>query len=297
MKKLTGVYFFLIILGGLLTSTELILSLSNSSLCSSAGCRIVASYLRFDERYMYVLGFLFFCGLYVTERKEVLRKFSALLLMCALAAEGYLVGFQFFIANTVCPFCIAVAAIIACLAVLKLISRVTEPMLAGFCLFVLTGSLVGSINVASTPLPTDRHYVLIYSKGCPHCEEIIRFSKEKAIPLTLCEATEVKGALRWMGIDAVPVLVCNDDDGKKIYSGENTIKAVLTARYVPSGKNTTAQSSPAGKAARTVKKKLTQSSGGMEIFHKGYESFIYSGKEGHPGEKNDGTCSMSTTCE
>jgi uncharacterized membrane protein len=296
MKKLAGAYTFLVILGGLLTLAELILSLLNSSLCSSVGCRIVESYLRFDERYMYALGFLFFCALYVTERKEAFKKYSSLLLMFALAAEGYLVGFQFFVAHTVCPFCIALASVIICMALLKLISGVREPMLAGFCLFVLTGALVGSINIASTPIPTDRHYVLIHSKDCTHCEEVIRFSKERAIPLALIEARDVKSALGWMGIDAVPILICNDDDGKKIYSGVTTIKAVLTAKgYEPSAKETIVQSKPSRKASRPAKKKVTQNSSGTEIFHKGDDSFIYSRTDGHLGEKNGGTCSISTS--
>jgi hypothetical protein len=299
MKKLARVYTFLVILGGLSTLAELILSLMNSSLCSSVGCRIVESYLRFDERYMYALGFLFFCALYISERTEVLRKFSGLLLMCALAAEGYLVGFQLFIAQTVCPYCIALASIIAGIALLKLISGAREPMLAGFCLFLLTGALVGSINTTSTPIPSGK-YVLIYSKDCLHCEEVIRFSREKAIPLTLCEAGEVTGALRSIGIDSVPVLVCNDVDGKKIYSGANNIKAVLTARLTPHSLDTPPQVKSSVKKPQRNGKEGTQEGRATEILNKTYDPFIYSGKVGQPTETYEGACSIgksSTTCE
>lgn len=300
MKKLNGAYVILIMLGALLTSTELVLSLLNSSLCSSEGCRIVESYLRFDERYMYALGFLFFCALFVTGHKEALEKYSSLLLICALTAEGYLVGFQFFVAHTFCPFCISVALIIAGLALLKLISGAREPMLVGFCLFILTGSLVGSINASSTPIPTDRHYVLIYSKDCPHCEEVIKFSKERSISLTLIEASEVKGALGWIGIDAVPVLVCNDDDGKKIYTGAKTIKTVLTVKNEPSTKKIAEKSSRAGKTPRPPQKEMTQKSRPIDIFHQSNETFIYSGVSGHTAASNEEVCSIgknSTVCE
>ena len=299
MKKLNGAYVFLIMLGALLTLTELVLSLLNSSLCSSEGCRIVESYLRFDERYMYALGFLFFCALFVAGRREVLGKYSSLLLICALTAEGYLVGFQFFVAHTVCPFCIAVASIVAGLALLKLISGAREPMLVGFCLFILTGSLVGSINASSTPIPSGK-YVLIYSRECPHCEEVIRFAKERSIPLTLIEANEVKGALGWMGIDAVPVLVCNDDDGKKIYSGAKTIKAVLTAKNEPSTKGIPAKSMRAGKTPRPAQKVITQKSRPMEIFHQSDETVTYSSMSGYTAASKEEVCSIgknSTVCE
>jgi len=299
MKKLNVAYVILIMLGALLTLAEFILSLLNSSLCNSAGCRIVEGYLRFDERYMYVLGFVFFCTLFVAERKEALRKYSSLLLICALTAEGYLVGFQFFVAHTFCPFCIAVASIIAGIALLKIINGVREPMLVGFCLFILTGSLVGSINAASTPIPSGK-YVLIYSRECPHCEEVIRFAKERSIPLTLIEASEVKGALGWMGIDAVPVLVCNDDDGKKIYSGAKTIKAVLTAKNEPSTKEIPAKSRRAGKTPRPAQKEITQKSRPMEIFHQSDEAVTYSGMSGYTAASKEEVCSIgknSTVCE
>jgi uncharacterized membrane protein len=235
----------LIILGSLLTLTELGMSLLNSSLCSNAGCRIVESYLLFDQKYMYAFGFLFFCTLYVTSIRKGLNKYTSPLLMFALASEGYLIAFQVFIAHTICPFCIAVALVILAIALLKFISGPKEPIILGVCLFALTGFLVGSINVSSTPLPSAGRCVLIYAKGCPHCEDVIKFSREKAIPLTLVEAREVKGALSWLGIHAVPVLVCDDDEGKKLYSGDTTIKSALTAKYGPFTKATPAQIQPA----------------------------------------------------
>lgn len=299
MKKLNWGYNFLIVLGALLTLTELVLSLLNSSLCSSDGCRIVESYLRFDERYMYALGFLFFCALFVGERREALRKYSSLLLVCALAAEGYLVGFQLFVAHTFCPFCITVASIIIVAALLKLIGGTREPMLAGFCLFALTCTLVGSINASSMAIPASK-FVLIYAKDCPHCEEVIRFAKERAIPLTLCEAGEVREALRWMGIEAVPVLVCNDDDSKKIYSGAKTIKAVLTAKNEPFTKEIPAKSRRVGKTPQLAKKKETQKSSPIEIFHQSNEYVTYPGMIGNTKTSNEEVCSIgkkSTVCE
>ncbi len=301
MKKLNGVYVILIMLGALLTLAELVLSLFNSSLCGSEGCRIVESYLRFDERYMYALGFLFFWALFVAERKEALKKYSSILLICALAAEGYLVGFQFFVAHTVCPFCITIASIIIAAALLKLIGGTREPMLAGFCLFALTCLLVGSINAASLPIPAGKQDVLIYSKDCPHCEEVIRFSKEKAIPLTLCEVGEVRGALRWMGIDSVPVLVCSDDDGKKIYTGANAIKAVLTAKYEPLEKERQVRTKPVIRVWRPVEKKIAQSGKEKEALSEGSEPAALPNMIiGPSAGTNEESCSINTrnaTCE
>ncbi|HMK55017.1 MAG TPA: hypothetical protein VK448_00085 [Dissulfurispiraceae bacterium] len=295
MKKANRVYILLIVLGALLTLAELTLSLINSSLCSSEGCRIVESYLRFDERYMYALGFLFFCALFIAERNEDLKKLSSLLLICALAAEGYLVGFQFFVAHTVCPFCITVASIIMVAAFLKFIGGIREPVLAGFCLFALIFTLVGSINASSLPIPAGKQNVLIYSKDCPHCEEVIRFSKEKAIPLTLCEAGEVKGALRWMGIDSVPVLVCSDNDGKKIYTGANTIKAVLTAKYEPSSKEESARSKTILRQRHIINKKTAQNDNNKESAQNKSEAVDYlKMMVGPAASTNEGSCSITT---
>ena len=299
MKKLAVAYTFLIMLGGILTLVGLMMSMLHSSICDSAGCRIVESYLKFDERYMYALGFVFFCSLYLTERIKSLSRYSHLLVMSALAAEGYLVGFQFFVAHTFCQFCISFASIIAGISLIRLISGAKEPILFGICLFVLTFSLVGSINVASTPIPTDSH-VLIYSKECPHCEEVIRFCKERAIPLKLVEAGEVKGALGWMGIDAVPILVCNDDNGKKIYSGAKTIEAVLTAKNEPIAKETATKVGHAGTIPRQMKGNINQKSNEMNNSYKNSDSFIYPGSAGHSVGANDGVCSVgksNQTCE
>jgi len=250
---------------------------------------------------MYALGFVFFCLLYIAERREKLRKYISTLLMYALAAEGYLVGFQIFVAHTVCPFCIAVASIIVGIGLLKLFGETRKPVMIGFCMFALTCSLVGSINIPLSPIPAGGQNVLIYSKTCPHCEEVIKFSKEKGIPLTLCEASEVKGVLRLIGIDAVPVLVCNDVNDKKIYTGAKNIEAVLTAKYAPPAKETSRPSTLSGTGMRPIKKEVVKKSNPKEPNYGSKESFIDLSSSGYTIKENDETCpvnkSSSKACE
>jgi uncharacterized membrane protein/glutaredoxin len=250
MKKLSGLYIAAAALGCFLTLTELILSAMNSSLCSSTGCRVVESYLRFNESFMYIMGFSFFAALLIAERVASLRKYGALLLLFALAAEGYLIGFQIFVAGNICSFCFVVASFIAFLALIKFFSGAREPILVGCLLFALIFSAVYSINASSEPIPSGSQYVLIYSGDCPHCEEVISFAKEKSIKLTLQDVKEVKGAMRAMGLNAVPVLVCNDPDGKKIYSGAANIIAILTSRFCPENNKQKIQPASAQKSSK-----------------------------------------------
>jgi len=232
MKKVSSLLSdMLILLGCALTLTELILYLQGSSLCNSTGCRVVESYMRVNPAYMYVLGFLLFCFLFVAEHRKDLKQYGPTLVTFALAAEGYLVGFQLFIVNTVCLFCATVASLILGIGILKLFGDTPKQIVTGFCLFAIMCSLVGLVNVSSSPIPSGKQNVLIYSKNCPHCEDVIRFSKERGITLTLCEANKVKDGLRWMGIDVVPVLICNDAEDKKIYTGAKHIESVLMSTY------------------------------------------------------------------
>jgi len=307
VKRLSALLTNLLIGGGcLLTSAAIAMSLSGSSFCSSRGCKVVEDYLSIDPIFMYALGFFFFCLMLIFERRESLTTYGSTLLMFALAAEGYLVGFQLFVVHTVCIFCLTIASIIAGLGLLKLFGETRRIVLNGFLLFALTCSLVGFVNVSFSPIPSGDDDVLIYSKNCPHCEEVIRFSRERGIPLKLCEANEVKGGLKWMGIDVVPVLVCSDTREKKIYTGTKNILAVLAAKYKPSTEEVITPARPSGKVIRhPIKKwaaeKATKMSESSAPDRKDSGSFMEYGQSFFPGRKNDETCSINTnsgkTCE
>jgi len=286
----------LIACGCLVTAAAMGLSLSGSSLCSSGGCKIVEDYLSVDPIFMYALGFLFFCLLFVAEHKEKLRQYGPPLLMFALAVEGYLVGFQLFVIHAVCFLCVTVALIVVTIGLLKLFGESRRPIINGFLLLMLTCSLVGFINIPSAPIPSGGHDVLIYSKECPHCEEVIRFSKKSGIQLTLYEVNKVRNMMVWLGIDAVPVLICNDATDKKIYIGSTKIEKVLAAKYghhayevlkpIASPPKAPPQLKHKAVTKRSEKKSEAPAADGHDILKNTEESVF-------PLEENDATCSTN----
>ena len=126
----------------------------------------------------------------------------------------------------------AVFAILALSVLMNIFQKKLEYTipLAGF-LCVL--SAVYLVNPGVDEIPRER-YVLIYSKDCPHCEETIRFCRERNIPVSMIDARKVIGTLKSLGLDVVPVLVCNGENKREIFVGSRKIEEYLISLHAPS---------------------------------------------------------------
>jgi len=214
--------------GLFLVLTEIILQYSGKSLCTSSGCRTAELFVSNSMILLAAGAAAFLCLILMSFfRKLAFARF--LILTSALSVEGYLVAFQSFVVREFCLFCMAVFVVFVLSVSMNILQKRLEytVSLAGF-LCVL--SAVYLVNPGVDEIPHER-YVLIYSKDCPHCEETIRFCRERNIPVSMIDARKVVGTLKSLGLDVVPVLVCNDKDEREIFAGSEKIKEYLISLH------------------------------------------------------------------
>ncbi len=228
LKGLLTAESFLYLLGLLLTTSELLAKIFGNSLCTSEGCRIVETFVRGGEIILVVGGVLLFGVLLFLSISGRFSLIHSTILIAALAVEGYLLGFQSFIIREFCVFCLAVFSIIFIATFLRFLKGKRELSFA-FLSLISVFFITYLVNPGFSAFPESR-YVLLYSKDCPHCKEVIQYCKELSIPVETIEAKNVAGTLRAMGINSVPVLLCNEDTEKKFILGVDSIKEYLFAK-------------------------------------------------------------------
>jgi len=233
MKKMifSNVFFMILVISGFfITASELYLSTQGKTICTTQGCSIVSLFAR-DERIVLAGGVVFFAVLLVLfGLEDFFPRFNSLidgLIVCALALEGYLVGFQKFIIQTYCVFCLIVASIIFLLAVVRIFFYRDFFPVAGFMAFAVIFSGVWFINVSVKPIP-NKQYVLIYSEKCPHCHEVINYCRQKEVSFEAVNFKEVTGFFKSINIESVPVLICNCPDKRIVIEGKERIIQYLS---------------------------------------------------------------------
>ncbi|MFA5073927.1 MAG: hypothetical protein WC539_08560 [Nitrospirota bacterium] len=222
------------ILGMLFVSIEMILQALNKSICLTAGCKLVAQHARFGDFSILVVGFLFFAlvtVLAILKRYRtipILENALSYLVIVALAAEGFFVGYQVFSIKTACVFCLIIFMFILCLAILRLAAG-EKNMIAGFGAFFAVFSLLYLIAPPSqgSVLPTTERLVLFYSKDCTYCKEIMKELEENKIVATYLDAADYSGFLKNMNIEYVPTLLVNDPSEKILLVGQDAIRRSL----------------------------------------------------------------------
>ncbi|MGB9892759.1 hypothetical protein [Thermodesulfovibrio yellowstonii] len=234
MKNTLALVFYLA--GFLVVLAETIFHIYGKSLCTTEGCRIVESFVKGGDLGLLIAGLLSFGVLIFISFYKFPQKIKTLIeyihsgiLIAALSVEGYLLGFQLFIVKELCIFCLTVFGILFISSVIRLFEKRLEMAyaFAGFiCIFLITYFVNPGIN----PIPSSSGYVLVYSKGCPHCEEVIQFCKTHYPSVQTIEAKEVVGTLRALKIDHVPVLFCDEGTTKRLIVGQNSIKEYLLSK-------------------------------------------------------------------
>ncbi len=220
--------FFIYISGLMLVSAELLLNFLGSSFCFTEGCRVVESFVRGGDLTLLLIGMVVFGSLIIVyklgQKGRVYFVSDTLILFIALTVEGYLVGFQFFVLKQFCVFCLTVFALLATAMLLKAFSgsRLAIYAFANFFAVFIATYLVG---IQLETLPNSK-YVLIYSKFCPHCKEVLQYCEQKDIEIDKVEISKAIPVMRALNIKQVPVLICqeNDSKNKEIVVGVNQIK-------------------------------------------------------------------------
>jgi len=233
-NKLINKKSILYFLGFLLTTIETILHLSGESLCQTEGCRIVESFVKGGDIVLLVSGIILFTALFFVSFKEkqgnskVYTYIHSSILIVALSVEGYFLGFQTFIVQEFCVFCLTVFSILFVSCIIRLKQGKKELIFAFVCFSaVFFATYLVSPQIATLPLS---QHVLVYSKNCPHCKEVIQFCKQYSIPVETFESDKIKATLKSLNINSVPVLFCNEGTEKKIIMGTDNIKEYLFAK-------------------------------------------------------------------
>lgn len=226
--KLSSVVY---LIGFLLVLAETIFHVYGKSLCTTEGCRIVESFVKGGNLVLLISGLilfgtLFFLSFYPQKSKWIEYIHSGILVM-ALSAEGYLLGFQAVIIKEFCLFCLTVFGILLVSSLLRVFEKRFEIIFA-FAGFASVFLITYLVNPELAQMPGEN--VLVYSKGCPHCEEVIQFCKMQSISVQLIEAKEVAGTLKSLKIEHVPVLFCDEGATKKFIIGKDNIKEYLLTK-------------------------------------------------------------------
>jgi uncharacterized membrane protein len=244
------------------------LLITEKTFCIGLGCEIVESMLKISPLWFNFVGGMFFLLLLVLallarNGNELIQVLLRVLLICAVAAEGVLISYQWFVVQIFCSYCLLIFAFIvlmniisgwrqACLGVLILLSEVIIFSLLQFNNPAMGSDLPlsgGTYAVKRSSLESDRQLYFIFSEDCPHCHNVfevlantvsceIKFNPLKAIeqsPLPGLEFLEsydltVNGKiLKILGINSIPVLIEKRNDGVEFIRGEKQIISFLQA--------------------------------------------------------------------
>jgi hypothetical protein len=255
----TTYFFILSVLGSLYLIGEAGLQVFGRSICVSQGCELVGRITRFGDLSMILIGFValgpltLLSGLNLRRQKELIETAINLLLIAALAAEGFFFGYQIFWMPEVCLFCLSVLGIFLTLGLLRLLSD-WKGGTAGFAAFAVVLLFVGLIlPPPGTALPSDPRMILFYSEDCRHCTEIKKEIEKSKLDIKPLLVKDYTATLRNLGVDRVPTLYVNGHYQKLILTGNEAIRRYLAAgqpseKPTPSGSGSPnlTQRSPAG---------------------------------------------------
>ncbi len=249
------------IAGSLYVLTELVLQAFGTSICQTGGCKTVAQYARFGDASILIIGLALFSSLTALSfgslyrGKQGLERYADILLIAALAGEGYFTGYQAFSIHEPCFFCLTVFGLIVILGVLRLIAGKRE-IVAGFAAMATVFSLLYIVLPAggSVHIPDDEQFVLFYSKECAYCAQVIDEIEKNGIPVKHVLVSEYSSYLKSMGIEHVPTLYVNNGYEKTFLTGKDAIESYLLCKIEKDSGQAAAQERSdlrAGKAAQT----------------------------------------------
>ncbi len=237
IKKVSGILFLVASLfGTVFVSTEIIFQSIGKTVCPAEGCRMVARYARFGDISILLIGLVIFFALallsFMTlyQNRIRLEKYVNLILVVALSAEGFFVGYQAFRLGTACIFCLITFGIFIVLFLLRLLYGERD-VIAGllsfagvFALFYLVLPADGTVR-----LPQGE-FILFYSKDCRYCSEVMKELEANNMRVDHLLSGEYSGFLNSAGIQYVPTLFVNTRNQKMFLVGKEAIDQYLLCR-------------------------------------------------------------------
>ena len=236
--------------------------LTGSSICPNAGCKVVESLTSIPPLYLNSLGFIFFQVVFwllgnLKSKPGTGRYWVGPVLLCGLAFESALLGYQLFVAHSLCSYCLLILFFVIILNILygarqmAVGAAILSAVVISFSIMALLPASAGSqkyslkdasYGLKSCASPTKEIY-LIFSSDCPHCQQVIESLNNcnscdlYLNPIDNISSLNIVGLelnkgfspgvnrliLEIFGIDSVPVLVVKDEESYRFVRGENRI--------------------------------------------------------------------------
>ncbi len=197
---------------------------------------MTAQSARFGDISIFLIGFFTFfslAGLTILNRRlrqPHIDRLINLILVVALAGEGFFMGYLAFRIHMVCLFCVTIFIFMVTLGTFRLLAGETD-ILAGFGALAAVFIIQYLVLPAGVPvnLPLNERLILFYSKDCKHCAEVIKELDEKKIQVAHLQVGEYAVFLKNMGVESIPTLMVNEPYQKIFLTGEVAIKSYLLA--------------------------------------------------------------------
>lgn len=213
MKKenvLTTIIGLLIIYLGV----NMYLLLINSPLCSSSGCSLASSLLKFNSIYLYGLGLFSSICLMIFHIKKINMLFRYTILSM-IVAETILLSYLYFKTGEMCYTCLGFWSI---LFVIFCIYRLS------FYNLVLIGVIIVAMSLLSLKEDIlDEGYTIIGKEGCHFCLETKEELNKMNIEYKYKDYKGFVGMINSMGINNIPIMIHKKEGMIQIYVGKENI--------------------------------------------------------------------------
>ncbi|MBW2163219.1 MAG: hypothetical protein JRF43_01885 [Deltaproteobacteria bacterium] len=261
LRSLQGMIYLSLLACIIIIAQALLIVFKGEAFCVNTGCRTVEALTLIPPFYFNLLGaayfFSIFCTALITKQRSGTEPLLRIVLVSGLAAEGILLGYQIFVANVFCSYCLLIFLLVVILNSLMGLRQLTLGLVTIVAQLIMFSLL--NFDTAKDPLhgltldngtyavrrcsdPIKQLY-LIFSEDCPHCYKVIEalegctrcefhFNPIKEInsDLLLGLSPDEKfspeintAALKMFGIDTVPVLIAKDYDGLTFIEGKQNI--------------------------------------------------------------------------
>jgi len=239
-----------------------VIVIKGESICLNQGCRIVEQLTTIPSLFINLAGFIYFFVVFLGCRWWRGRPAPAfdplrLLLWVGLAAEGVLIGYQAFVAEILCSYCLVIFSCVVLLNILygryQLLTggALFLAVLAPFALLNFGPALLtlrnqslasGTFAVKRCVEPAKKLY-FFFSAECPHCQSVLKALENcnscefhfnpvdriqsLAIPELEYAPTYAPALNRLilglLQIETIPVLLVQNQDGLNFIKGEQSI--------------------------------------------------------------------------
>jgi uncharacterized membrane protein len=263
LKKNYKIMRIVALCASLIAALQAVINLTTgSSICPNAGCKVVENLTSISPVYLNILGFIFFQVVFwllgsLKSKPDKGLNLIGLVLLGGLAFDSALLGYQLFVAHSLCSYCLLILFFVIILNILYGFRQmaagfaISSAVVISFSMMVLFPAGAGSqryslknasYGVKSCASPSKEIY-LIFSSDCPHCQQVIETLNNcnscdlYLNPINPIDALNIDGLelnkrfspevnrliLEIFGIDSVPVLVVKDAESYRFIRGENQI--------------------------------------------------------------------------